>query len=316
MTLAAHRARAARARSRRACSTSRTTSSGASFGNPSRLVGRNHGETGAGLERRRDEVMAVAALARDGEERLARLERAAVDGDAGDSACGSAPCAVARIAAAIASAVHSARSHATLPPSAAATAVVVGERQYPVADDLAGFVALAGDQQHVAGLQLRDGVADRLAAVADLDGAGRRARIAARIAAGFSLRGLSSVTMTRSAFSAAIAPMSGRLPGSRSPPAPNTTTSRPVAHTAAARPAPWRARRACGRNRQRSARRRARRRARAGPSRPRAFPAPRTPPPDRSPSRSQARGDKRVRDLEGADQRQAYLEWPPAAFER
>jgi len=38
------------------------------------------------------------------------------------------------------------------------------------------------------------------------------ARIAARIAAGFSLRGLSSVTITASAFSVAIAPMIGRLP--------------------------------------------------------------------------------------------------------
>src|SRR5580704_13495684 len=36
-------------------------------------------------------------------------------------------------------------------------------------------------------------------------------RIAARIAAGFSLRGLSSVTITRSAFSAAMAPISGRF---------------------------------------------------------------------------------------------------------
>ena len=53
------------------------------------------------------------------------------------------------------------------------------------------------------------------------------ARTAARIAAGSSERGLSSVTTTTSASRAAAAPMSGRLSGSRSPPAPSTTTSRP-----------------------------------------------------------------------------------------
>ena len=41
---------------------------------------------------------------------------------------------------------------------------------------------------------------------------GAAARMAARMAAGFSLRGLSSVTMTLSAFSAAMPPISGRLP--------------------------------------------------------------------------------------------------------
>ncbi len=55
------------------------------------------------------------------------------------------------------------------------------------------------------------------------------ARIAARMAAGASERGLSSVTITASARRAAIAPMIGRLPVSRSPPQPNTTTSRPCA---------------------------------------------------------------------------------------
>ena len=43
---------------------------------------------------------------------------------------------------------------------------------------------------------------------------------AARIAAGSSVRGLSSVTTRTSASRAAISPMIGRLPGSRSPPAP------------------------------------------------------------------------------------------------
>ncbi len=89
---------------------------------------------------------------------------------------------------------------------------MVAERQYPVADNLAAFMALSGHKQDIARLQCGNRAADRLAAVADLGRAARAARIAARIAAGFSLRGLSSVTITLSAFSAAIAPISGRLP--------------------------------------------------------------------------------------------------------
>ena len=47
------------------------------------------------------------------------------------------------------------------------------------------------------------------------------------IASGSSERGLSEVTIVTSASSAAIFPMSGRLPRSRSPPAPKTTMTRP-----------------------------------------------------------------------------------------
>src|SRR6516164_2686078 len=50
---------------------------------------------------------------------------------------------------------------------------VIAERHDPVADDLAGFMALAGNQQDVAGLQFSDGPSDRLAPIADLSGAGR-----------------------------------------------------------------------------------------------------------------------------------------------
>ena len=52
------------------------------------------------------------------------------------------------------------------------------------------------------------------------------------IASGFSLRGLSEVTTTWSARSTAILPISGRLPRSRSPPAPNTTSTRPLGELA------------------------------------------------------------------------------------
>ena len=50
----------------------------------------------------------------------------------------------------------------------------------------------------------------------------------ARIAAGSSLRGLSSVIRTMSAWSAAACPISGRLPASRSPPAPTIAIRRPI----------------------------------------------------------------------------------------
>src|SRR5260221_111479 len=57
---------------------------------------------------------------------------------------------------------------------------------------------------------------------------GQAARMAARMMSGCSLRGLSSVTMTLSARRCAIAPIIGRLPASRSPPQPKTTTRRPA----------------------------------------------------------------------------------------
>ena len=50
-----------------------------------------------------------------------------------------------------------------------------------------------------------------------------------RITAGSSLRGLSSVTITRSAPRTAASPIANRLCGSRSPPAPRTTMTRPPA---------------------------------------------------------------------------------------
>ena len=72
--------------------------------------------------------------------------------------------------------------------------------------------------------------------------------------AGFSLRGLSLVTTTRSACAAATAPISGRLAASRSPPQPNTHHSAPprcLRERRAARRAPCPARRACARSRRR-----------------------------------------------------------------
>src|SRR5262245_19090021 len=68
--------------------------------------------------------------------------------------------------------------------------VVVRERQHAGADDLAGHVALAGDQQHVAVAEKPYPCADRLGAVADLArargtgqdlGADRGGALAARV---------------------------------------------------------------------------------------------------------------------------------------
>ena len=67
---------------------------------------------------------------------------------------------------------------------------------------------------------------DRQRPVADLARPGRRGQDRGADRAGSSLRGLSSVTMTPSASRAAMSPIIGRLPGSRSPPQPNTTTRR------------------------------------------------------------------------------------------
>ena len=46
---------------------------------------------------------------------------------------------------------------------------MVAERQHLFADDLAGFMALAGDHHHVAMAEIRNRRLDRLAPVADLD---------------------------------------------------------------------------------------------------------------------------------------------------
>jgi hypothetical protein len=51
--------------------------------------------------------------------------------------------------------------------------------------------------------------------------------MASMMRCGSSERGLSLVITTRSAIALAISPIIGRLPGSRSPPQPNTHTRRP-----------------------------------------------------------------------------------------
>ena len=110
-------------------------------------------------------------------------------------------------------------------------------------DLLAALVALAGRATMSPGAARRTASAIAAPPVADLDhlgraaaGAPRRAAsIARRIAAGSSVRGLSSVTMSTSALRAAAAPMTGRLPGPGRRRAPSTHISRPGRRVAAAR---------------------------------------------------------------------------------
>ena len=163
------------------------------------------------------------------------------------------------MAAAMASTVQSGIGHATSPGKRGGDRLVVAERQHLFADDLAGFMALAGDQQHVAAAKIRDRTRGSPRARSPISIApGAACRIAARIAAGSSLRGLSSVTITRSASAPRSRPSSAacRHRGRR-----RSRTPRPAAasHKAAAPRAPWRARRACAHSRRRSARRCSRR---------------------------------------------------------
>ncbi len=50
---------------------------------------------------------------------------------------------------------------------------MIAERYNPVADDLAGFMTFAGDQENVTGAQIGDGAPDRLPPVAGFTGAAR-----------------------------------------------------------------------------------------------------------------------------------------------
>ena len=186
--------------------------------------------------------------------------------------------------------------------------LVVAERQHPFADDLAGFMALAGDQQHVAALQLRDRRRGSPRARSPISIApGAAGRIAARIAAGSSLRGLSSVTMTRSAFSRRDRAHHRPLAGVAVAAAAEHHDEPARARRAAAPRAPWRARRACGRSRRRSARRCCSPTSSSRPLAPLSCASAANTRRRLAAGRDGKAGrDQRVLDLEGADQRQAH----------
>ena len=163
------------------------------------------------------------------------------------------------------------------------------------ADDLVGLVALPGDDHRVAGRRPGEGAADGRAPVGSVAQRlaappARRtpATISSMIASGRSERGLSEVTHTRSHRRAAIAPMIGRLPRSRSPPQPNTTPEPAGASACARWPARARARPACARSRRPPGTAGRPAPARSGPARCR-------PPPSARGDRAAARGPARAR---------------------
>ena len=119
----------------------------------SRWARLDHGQRRAGLQRGVDEIMAVMHVALDGEIGLARLDGAAVDGKPDDAV---RQRAVGRGAHRLApSPAMSRASSRSCDPrrERGRDRLVIAERQRLVADDLAGLVALAGDQQRIARLQ-------------------------------------------------------------------------------------------------------------------------------------------------------------------
>ena len=181
---------------------------------------------GAGLEGARDVVVAVVRVALDGDEQVAGLERARVDRDAGRGPFerrGRRPRAPAPSSFGVQSGRVMRRSPA--PPALSSASENGSTRSptiWPVSWPLPAMTSASPGSSSLTPSR----IASARSPISRAPGA--PARIAARIAAGFSERGLSSVTMTTSAARAAIAPIIGRLPGSRSPPQPKTTMSRPV----------------------------------------------------------------------------------------
>ena len=133
-----------------------------------------------------DELVAVVDGAGHGDEQIAGADLAAVEGDAGDFERRARD--VPPVAAAISSAVHSALMPAH---SRATSASSNGSTRSPMI--WPGLVALAGDQDDVAGAGDADRFGDRFAPAADLGrarraghdrGADRRRILAARIVVG------------------------------------------------------------------------------------------------------------------------------------
>ena len=195
---------------------------------------RDHRRARALGQRIGDEGVPVPVLARERDEHLAGADLARVDRDAADR---SQPVAVPPVAAAASPAVQSGSASPRPPaprsprrgprPRRGPARIVEGAGLGP--DHLPGLVALAGDQQHIAGpVERIDRGQDRRRAPGDL---GRlRAALPSPPADRGGVLGAGVVVgddHRLGAFAAAAAPISARLPGSRSPPAPKTTASRP-----------------------------------------------------------------------------------------
>ena len=215
-----------------------------------------------------DEVVAVDVLAppRDEQAARARTARASVDDRRRPPRSRRSPCSRAPVAAAISARVSG--DHGAAPRAArAAQLVAVVERVHDAGDLLARLVPLARDQQRRR-RAAADGARPRSMArpaVADLehldgrprrDGAGRRPAPRRGSRPGPPSAGCRRSRRRRRRRRAAAAPMPGRLPGSRSPPAPSTTTSRPDAGRAQRLQGGGRPRPGCARSRRRRAGRR------------------------------------------------------------
>src|SRR5664280_240272 len=159
------------------------------------LIACDHGKHGAGFERGLDEVVAVAIVARDGEEGLALADASRIDGQAGH--LGRQRAGFLRAHGGGHGVEGPQRAHATLPCKASATASWSENFKmrspiiWPVSWPLPAISRTSPACS--AAIALRIASARSPISVAP----GAAARMAARIAAGGSLRGLSSVTMTR-----------------------------------------------------------------------------------------------------------------------
>ena len=121
-------------------------------------------------------------------------------------------------------------SHPPLPAPELPDNGALVEGVFLKAHDLVGLVALPGQEQQIAGPGfLQGGIEwppfDRRSGGAEPSPI--PATTSSMMASGSSVRGLSEVTNDRSANRAATAPMWGRFPVSRSPPAPKRTRRRP-----------------------------------------------------------------------------------------
>src|SRR5437588_1603512 len=189
------------------------------------LTGMIHAELVRGI----DEIMPVAILSSDAEECLPRSDGAGVDGNSGNGPWQRAGAASLHRGCHCFDRPERPLIHATLPASAAVMASwsLNGSTCLPTIWPVSWPLPAISNTSPERKAAIDALIASRRSPISTAPGAARR--IAARMAAGSSLRGLSSVTITRSASRAAIAPIIGRLPASRSPPQPNTTMRRFVA---------------------------------------------------------------------------------------
>src|SRR5690606_31484509 len=192
-----------------------------------RKPGFRHDEyAGPSLDRRREEVVPIHRLALDGKKRLAWLQGATIDGYPRHAVRHGADRPP----------VHGFYQsiggpqpiHAAPSPSAARTSSwsekgsVSVPMVWPSSCPLPATISVSPARSNATA----SWIALRRSPISIAPGAA--ARMAARISAGTSERGLSSVTITTSASRVAISPIMGRLPRSRSPPQPKTTITRPV----------------------------------------------------------------------------------------